>query len=539
MAGVRPARPATGFRAFFSYKVFASAVFTLLSLAALSAILSSSSSPPSHSAASAAVRRRGFLASDPLRARIDLIYRQASDHTALATAYAAYARRLKLDSSRQLRVFQGLAATLSDLSTRLAAPVDDEDALRPLEKEAKDRIKLARQLVGDSKEAFDTQLKIQKLRDTIFAVREQLHRAKKLGALAGFIAAGSTPKSLHCLAMRLMEERIAHPETYRHAASVAPADLADPDLYHYAIFSDNVIAVSVVINSAIKNAEEPSKHVFHVVTDPMYLAAMQVWFVRRPPARGAKVEVRSLAEFGFLNSSYSPVVRMAEGGRPDLSVLDHLRFYLPEMYPKLSRIVLLEDDVVVQKDLTGLWRVDLDGMVNGAVETCFGGFRRYIRYLNFSIPEVRDQFNPRACAWAYGVNVFDLDAWRRERCTDRFHQYQSLNEDGTLWNPASVLPAGLVTFYTTTKPLDKTWHVMGLGYNPSVSPDEIRNAAVIHFDGNMKPWLDVALNQYKHLWTKASRLPKDFGLIISSIWCCSVPPREFEYGRDASRGLVG
>ncbi|KAG6536237.1 probable galacturonosyltransferase 9 [Zingiber officinale] len=506
MAGLRPSRPSAAFRAFFSYKVFASALFTLLFLAALSAFLSSSS--PSHHSPTFALRRHRFLASDPLRARVDLIYRQAADHSVLANAYAAYARRLKLDSSRQLHVFEGLDDSLSDLSLRLAGTVvDDEDALRAVEKEAKDRIKFARQLVGESKEAFDTQIKIQKLRDTIFAVREQLHRAKKLGALSGSIAAGSTPKSLHCLAMRLMEERIAHPETYRHAAAAAPSD---PELYHYAIFSDNIIAVSVVVNSAIKNTKEPWKHVFHVVTDPMYLAAMQVWFVRRPPTGGAKVEVRSVAEFEFLNASYSPVVRMVEGGRRDLSLLHYLRFYLPQMFPKLRRIVLLEDDVVVQKDLAGLWSVDLDGRVNGAVETCFGVFKRYNRYLNFSNPLVQRQFSSRACAWAYGVNVFDLDAWRKERLTEQFHEYQSLNEDGTLWDQSSVLPAGLATFYTTTKPLNKTWHVLGLGYNPSVSLDEIQNAVVIHFDGNMKPWLDVALNQYKHLWTKYVDTEMDF-----------------------------
>ena len=76
------------------------------------------------------------------------------------------------------------------------------------------------------------------------------------------------------------------------------------------------------------------------------------------------------------------------------------------------------------------------------------------------------------------------------------------NEDGELWDPTSILTAGLMSFYGNTKPLDKSWHVMGLGYNPSISPEAIRSAAVIHFDGNMKPWLDVALNQYKAPWTK-------------------------------------
>lgn len=65
-----------------------------------------------------------------------------------------------------------------------------------------------------------------------------------------------------------------------------------------------------------------------------------------------------------------------------------------------------------------------------------------------------------------------------------------------------MLPPGLITFYSRTKSLEKKWHVRGLGYNPSISMDEINAAAVIHFNGNMKPWLDIAMNQFKHLWTK-------------------------------------
>lgn len=109
-----------------------------------------------------------------------------------------------------------------------------------------------------------------------------------------------------------------------------------------------------------------------------------------------------------------------------LSVLNHLRFYLPEMYPKLPKILFLDDDVVVQKDLTALWNVDLDGKVNGAVETCFGSFHRYGQYLNFSHPLIKDRFNPKACAWAFGMNIFDLDAWRREKCTEEYHYWQNL-----------------------------------------------------------------------------------------------------------------
>lgn len=479
--------------------------------------------------------RRSILAlkSDPLKPRLDQIRKQAEDHRGLALAYASYARKLKLENSKIVRIFADLSRNYSDLISkplyRILSDSDansiDEPVLRHYEKEVKERIKITRQLIAEAKESFDNQLKIHKLKDTIFALNEQLTKAKKQGAFSSLIAAKSIPKSLHCLALRLMEERIAHPEKYTDEGNPPKPEIEDPKLYHYAIFSDNVIAASVVVNSAVKNTKEPWKHVFHVVTDKMNLGAMQVMFKMRDYS-GAHIEVKAVEDYKFLNSSYVPVLKQLESSKLQqfyfenklenatkdttnmkfrnpkyLSILNHLRFYLPEMYPKLHKILFLDDDIVVQRDLTGLWKIDMDGKVNGAVETCFGSFHRYAQYMNFSHPLIKAKFSPKACAWAYGMNFFDLDAWRKEKCTEEYHYWQNLNENRTLWK-LGTLPPGLITYYSTTKPLDKSWHVLGLGYNPSISWDEINNAAVVHFNGNMKPWLDIAISQFRPLWTK-------------------------------------
>ncbi|KAM3412359.1 hypothetical protein ACQJBY_003827 [Aegilops geniculata] len=349
-----------------------------------------------------------------------------------------------------------------------------------LPKNANEKVKALEQtLVKGEQTQDDCSVVVKKLRAMLHSAEEQLYAQKKQTVFLTQLAAKTLPK-------------------------------------------DNILATAVVVNSTVLNAKHPSRHVFHVVTDRLNYAPMRMWFLSNPPGK-ATIEVQNIDEFTWLNDSSSLLLKQlgsqsmidyyftAQSANSDsylkyrnpkyLSMLNHLRFYLPEIYPKLDKMVFLDGDVVVRKDITGLWSIDMKGKVNGAVETCGESFHSFDRYLNFSSPVVAKNFDPNACVWAFGMNMFDLAEWRRQNITEIYHFWQKLNEDGSLWK-LGTLPLGLVTFWNKTFPLDRSWHVLGLGYNPHVSSIDVERAAVIHYNGNMKPWLEIGLPKFRSYWSE-------------------------------------
>lgn len=175
--------------------------------------------------------------------------------------------------------------------------------------------------------------------------------------------------------------------------------------------------------------QDPERIVFHIVTDSVNLPAMTMWFLMNPPGK-ATIQIQSIDSFEWLPTKYNEDMKKQKGLDPRYaSALNHLRFYLPDIFHSLDKIVFLDHDVVVQKDLTRLWDINIKGKVNGAVETCREGepsFRRMDMFINFTDPLVANGFNANTCTWAFGMNIFDLQEWRKRNLTARYHDYLEL-----------------------------------------------------------------------------------------------------------------
>ncbi|KAG5005758.1 hypothetical protein JHK85_024300 [Glycine max] len=355
-----------------------------------------------------------------------------------------------------------LRLRVKEVSRTLGEAIKDSD----LPRNANERMRAMEQTLMKGKQAQDDcAAVVKKLRAMLHSSEEQLHVLKKQTLFLTQLTAKTLPKGLHCLPLRLTTEY--HNMNSSHQQFPHQENLEDPHLYHYAIFSDNILATAVVVNSTVSNTKLGSQSMIDY-----YFKAHRV---------------TSDSNLKFRNPKY-------------LSILNHLRFYLPEIFPKLNKVLFLDDDIVVQKDLTDLWSIDLKGNVNGAVETCGESFHRFDRYLNFSNPLIAKNFDPHACGWAYGMNVFDLAEWKRQNITEVYHNWQNLNHDRQLWK-LGTLPPGLITFWKRTFPLNRSWHILGLGYNPNVNQRDIEQSAVVHYNGNMKPWLEISIPKFRRYWT--------------------------------------
>ncbi|GJT01467.1 probable galacturonosyltransferase 12 [Tanacetum coccineum] len=380
-----------------------------------------------------------------------------------------------------------------------------------------------------------------KLKSMVTLLEQRTRKAKIHEYLYRHVASSSIPKQLHCLALRLANEHAinANARLQLPSPELVPR-LVDNSYFHFVLASDNILAASVVATSLVYNSLRPDMVVVHIITDRKTYSPMQAWFSLHPLSP-AVIEVKALHHFDWFAKGKVPVLEAMEkdqkaraqfrGGSSAIvanntekpyiiaaklqamspkynSLMNHVRIYLPEMFPSLNKVVFLDDDLVVQTDLSPLWDIDMNGKVNGAVETCNGGdkfvmSKRFKSYLNFSHPLISKNFDANECAWAYGMNVFDLEAWRNTNISQNYHYWleENLKSDLSLWQ-LGTLPPGLIAFHGYVHTIDPFWHMLGLGYQENTSIADAESAAVVHFNGRAKPWLDIAFPELRALWTK-------------------------------------
>lgn len=349
-----------------------------------------------------------------------------------------------------------------------------------------------------------------KFRQLVDLTEDEANFHMKQSAFLFQLAIQTMPKSLHCLSMRLTVEYFR--STPPDLDSSQSDKLLNPELHHYVIFSNNVLASSAVINSTVMNAEGTSSLVFHVLTDRQNYFAMKLWFFLNK-YKEATVQVLDIEEmdnhykvsnFNWLlpqefRVSFHGIDKFSKAWTQTeyVSAFSHAHYLLPHIFRTLRKVVILDHDIIVQRDLSTLWSIDLGGKVNGAMLLCTVSLSQLKDYLG------DNSFHEDSCAWMSGVNIIDLDKWRELNLTKTYQRLvdEKMGTEEEL-SEAVVLRATLLTFQGLIFALDDSWVLSGLGYNYGLNTESIKKAAVLHFNGNMKPWLELGIPKYKSFWKK-------------------------------------
>lgn len=186
-----------------------------------------------------------------------------------------------------------------------------------------------------------------------------------------------------------------------------------------------------------------------------------------------------------------------------------IKFYLPEIFKDLDKILYLDSDILILKDLYELTNTDIDNYYLGAVKD---GFTKLINkeYLLRHKIETDEYFNS-------GVMVLNLKKMREDNVSEKLIDYK-INNRKTFCMDQDALNAIL----------GKNLKLLSYRYNLQITPFEdntfdgfcklyndyyaknnkeaLKKTYIMHFADNKKPWIynrGKYSKLYKQYWQKA------------------------------------
>ncbi len=184
------------------------------------------------------------------------------------------------------------------------------------------------------------------------------------------------------------------------------------------------------------------------------------------------IPVDSNARFGYINL------------RNYLTTACFARLLIPDLKPKLKKVVYLDCDTIMMGDIADLYAQDLNGYAIGAVpdpNVFENQIKKSNQYAAAFLSQDHLYFNS-------GVMLIDCDVWRKKDMLPKLVEAERITAATRYFNDQDVLNKGFDCDY---QPLDVRFNVKSnlITHCPQ---DKI---VVRHYTGNIKPWLKIGFLQ--------------------------------------------
>lgn len=200
-----------------------------------------------------------------------------------------------------------------------------------------------------------------------------------------------------------------------------------------------------------------------------------------------------------------------------ITVETYYRFLIPELFSGLSKVLYLDGDIIVKRDVADLFKIDIGKQLVGACHdiTCMGlvnGFdeEAYQYCINkMKLKNPLNQFNA-------GVMIMNLDEFRKSFTTDYMLKFAE-NGKFKFWDQdaLNILCEDKVHW------LDYAWNYMAdekSGWRGNINRfapkksyelylEAGKNPFIYHFAGNEKPWFDPNYQYAEEFWSVLRNTP--------------------------------
>jgi UDP-glucose/galactose:(glucosyl)LPS alpha-1,2-glucosyl/galactosyltransferase len=162
------------------------------------------------------------------------------------------------------------------------------------------------------------------------------------------------------------------------------------------------------------------------------------------------------------------------------SIANYYRLLAPLLLPRdIEKVLYLDSDIVIRQSLGELWNIDLTDHALAAVEDYYADPGKILPKLkSLQLPLGAKYFNS-------GVMLINLTFWRLNNVSERAIRFISANPVKVdLWDQ-DALNAILVHRWIE---LPSIWNAQHNAQLNVYSGQPVRDAAIVHFVGPVKPW---------------------------------------------------
>lgn len=265
------------------------------------------------------------------------------------------------------------------------------------------------------------------------------------------------------------------------------------------ICSDNntLGGMTTAVNSILKNTNQTI--FFHLLTLPSEVEHLAAWLLHYWP--------KIVMEIISFEGDISHRLKIGENTRKELaSPLNFARYWIPEICPEtLGRLIYLDDDVLVLKDIKELWNHPINE--HHVLAASIDSVNDMKNFLNFDNPVVKSLgIGKDELAFNAGVFVCNVSEWRKQKITESLTYWMEMNTVTPIYGDGiaggASQPPMLISLRGKVTTLDQSWHVRHFGWwkGNTYSKNILVDAKLMHWNGRKKPWKKTDNGKFTRIW---------------------------------------